>query len=191
MSTLMQSILVLTCAVALACPADAGEFYVSPKGDDAGDGRSPATAWKTTEKVNKSQFAAGDKILFERGGKWRGKTVCTRGNVVFSNRKNHLVFRNLVADETAGEMGVLCQSRRPPWNHNVQERDCPLKGLIHVGARHQFINKTGGDYTLKAESPAIDAVADVPELTSPDSAGNKRPHGKGADMGALERAQKQ
>lgn len=32
-------------------------------------------------------------------------TVCTRGNTIFSNGKSHLVFRNLVADETAGQNG--------------------------------------------------------------------------------------
>jgi hypothetical protein len=31
-------------------------------------------------------------------------TACMRGNVIFSNHKNHLVFRNLVADETAGQL---------------------------------------------------------------------------------------
>ncbi len=31
-------------------------------------------------------------------------TACTRGNVIFSNRQDHLVFDNLVADETAGQL---------------------------------------------------------------------------------------
>jgi hypothetical protein len=31
-------------------------------------------------------------------------TACTRGNVLFSNGKSHLVFRNLVIDETAGQI---------------------------------------------------------------------------------------
>jgi hypothetical protein len=31
-------------------------------------------------------------------------TACLRGNVLFSNRKNHLVFRNLIVDETAGQL---------------------------------------------------------------------------------------
>jgi hypothetical protein len=31
-------------------------------------------------------------------------TGCVRGNVIFSNRKNHLIFRNLVVDETAGQL---------------------------------------------------------------------------------------
>jgi len=31
-------------------------------------------------------------------------TACLRGNVIFSNRKNHLGFRNLIVDETAGQL---------------------------------------------------------------------------------------
>ena len=31
-------------------------------------------------------------------------TACMRGNVIFSARKNHLVFRNLIVDETAGQL---------------------------------------------------------------------------------------
>jgi hypothetical protein len=31
-------------------------------------------------------------------------TACRRGNVIYSNHKNHLVFRNLVVDETAGQL---------------------------------------------------------------------------------------
>jgi hypothetical protein len=31
-------------------------------------------------------------------------TACVRGNVIFSNRKNHLVVKNLIADETAGQL---------------------------------------------------------------------------------------
>lgn len=45
--------------------------YVSPAGDDARDGRSPAAAWKTVAKVNLTAFAPGDQILFARAGEWR------------------------------------------------------------------------------------------------------------------------
>lgn len=31
-------------------------------------------------------------------------TACLRGNVLFSNRRNHLVFKNLIVDETAGQL---------------------------------------------------------------------------------------
>jgi hypothetical protein len=172
--------------------AQAATYYVSPKGDDAKDGKSIATAWKTAKKVENTTFQPDDIILFQRGGEWRerlsassdgaeGKPItydaygegakprfygsdvlvnakfipighdnyaydiegkaesalrdgvfitstsingsliitspgsnpltdgrkytgCMRGNVIYSNRKNHLVFRNLVADETAGQI---------------------------------------------------------------------------------------
>ena len=47
-------------------------YYVSADGDDAADGLSPATAWKTLDKVNKAILGFGDKILFRRGDIFRG-----------------------------------------------------------------------------------------------------------------------
>jgi uncharacterized repeat protein (TIGR02059 family) len=44
-------------------------YYISSAGNDAANGLSEATAWKTTAKVNSafSTFKPGDKILFRRG----------------------------------------------------------------------------------------------------------------------------
>ena len=161
----------------------ADTYHVSPDGNDASDGRTPKTAWKTMAKVNATAFQPGDQVLFARGGEWRdslkatssgapGKpivfaaygtgakpkfwgsdvfkagqgrfslpfparvaavladhefllpaswswengtltvdrdarpagrewTACVRVDLVNSNGKNHLVFRDLVADESA------------------------------------------------------------------------------------------
>ncbi len=47
-------------------------FYISESGDDANDGRSPETAWKSTANLwNYSWFNYGDVVLFERGGIYR------------------------------------------------------------------------------------------------------------------------
>ncbi|RPH34979.1 MAG: hypothetical protein EHM91_17800, partial [Planctomycetota bacterium] len=46
-------------------------YHVGPQGNDANDGRTPATAWKTVAKVNATTFAPGDQVLFARGGEWR------------------------------------------------------------------------------------------------------------------------
>jgi hypothetical protein len=43
----------------------AATYYVSATGDDAHDGRSIATAWRTIAKVNAHDFGPGDKVLFE------------------------------------------------------------------------------------------------------------------------------
>lgn len=58
------------CGLAGAAPAGT-IFYVSPTGNDSNDGRAPEKAWQTAAKVNATRFAAGDQVLFARGGQWR------------------------------------------------------------------------------------------------------------------------
>jgi hypothetical protein len=47
-------------------------YYVSPNGNDANNGTSRSTAWKTVAKVNASSFKAGESILFEGGETFAG-----------------------------------------------------------------------------------------------------------------------
>ena len=43
-------------------------YYVSPKGNDKNDGRSPETAWKTLSRIsNAPELKKGDVVLLERG----------------------------------------------------------------------------------------------------------------------------
>ncbi|MBE6605546.1 MAG: hypothetical protein E7635_00715 [Ruminococcaceae bacterium] len=50
------------------------KYYVSSsEGDDNNDGLTPATAWKSIDKLNKTKFAYGDGVLFKRGDEWRYK----------------------------------------------------------------------------------------------------------------------
>ena len=67
-------------AVAAVGPVRATEYFVdSETGDDARDGRSAATAWKSLEKVNAADLVAGDTVRFRRGGLWRGSLVPKSG----------------------------------------------------------------------------------------------------------------
>ncbi|MBI3854506.1 MAG: hypothetical protein HY293_02315 [Planctomycetes bacterium] len=188
-------------------------YHVSPDGNDANDGRSPAKAWKTVAKVNATVFAPGDQILFARGGEWReslkasssgatgkpivfaayGKgakpkfwgsdpitvgadgtakmaapvaalladhqflmpgtwswangvltakpgtyTACVRVDPVHSNGKNHLVFRDLVADESADARDGY--GFRVMGSDDVRLEDCEA----YRAGRHHFgtINST-------------------------------------------------
>ena len=52
--------------------ASGNTYYVSNKGNNSNNGTSPEKAWQTIEKVNSFAFAAGDVVLFERGGIFRG-----------------------------------------------------------------------------------------------------------------------
>ncbi len=50
-------------------------YYVSNRGSDNNDGKTPQSAWATVDKVNSADLKAGDVILFERGGEWRGTGI--------------------------------------------------------------------------------------------------------------------
>ncbi len=55
-------------------------FYVdSEKGDDTAEGLLPADPWRSLERVNKAELVPGNKILFKRGGLWRGRLFSKRG----------------------------------------------------------------------------------------------------------------
>lgn len=60
-------------SLSLAAPLlRAADYFVSPAGNDANTGLSPAAPWKTIAKVNARVFAAGDRVLFEGGQTFAG-----------------------------------------------------------------------------------------------------------------------
>ncbi len=64
----------LLCAAALAAQGAPRAYHVDDaRGDDARDGATPATAWRTLERVNAADLQPGDRVLFRRGGTWRGQ----------------------------------------------------------------------------------------------------------------------
>ncbi len=46
-------------------------YYVSPSGDDANDGLTPETAWRTLERTLKVSLNEGDAVFFQRGAVYR------------------------------------------------------------------------------------------------------------------------
>jgi hypothetical protein len=68
---LKQTLLFLP-LLGINCVANATTYYVSNTGNDANNGLSPSSAWKTPAKVNSVKLANGDSILFKRGHIFRG-----------------------------------------------------------------------------------------------------------------------
>ena len=58
-------------------------YYVSNHGDDSSDGKSPATSWKTLEKVSTAELLPGDTVFFKRGDIFRG-TIYVKEGVTYS-----------------------------------------------------------------------------------------------------------
>ncbi|MBR4994737.1 MAG: hypothetical protein IKY82_01610 [Alistipes sp.] len=54
-------------------------YYVASNGNDLNDGLSPQKPIKSIDKVNSLSLQAGDAVLFERGGMWRGHIKCQQG----------------------------------------------------------------------------------------------------------------
>ena len=79
MKSEMRNVLVLSGCL-FACAAFGESYYVdSEKGCDAANGQSPATAWKTLERLESLVLQPGDRVLFARGGVWRGKVKLQGG----------------------------------------------------------------------------------------------------------------
>ncbi|MBK8500548.1 MAG: T9SS type A sorting domain-containing protein [Flavobacteriales bacterium] len=66
-----------------AAVSNGATYYVSPTGSDSNNGTSQATAWQSIARVNQisSSMQPGDKVLFQKGGTYRGKlTISSNGS---------------------------------------------------------------------------------------------------------------
>jgi hypothetical protein len=87
-------------------------------------------------------------------------TVCRRGNVIACSRSAHVQFRNLVADETAGQMGdgtVQGYGIRIEGCSDVLVEDCEVyrAGRHHIGVINST-DFTGRRITCAHAAPAIE-----------------------------------
>ena len=84
-----KSLFCIVTAAVSACAAGTTYYVDSEGGDDARDGKSAETAWKSLVKVNAAPLAGGDVVRFHRGGLWRGTLVPKSGRpgrpVVYAN----------------------------------------------------------------------------------------------------------
>ena len=55
------------------------KYYVAADGNDANDGKTPETAWKTIPKVNGAALKEGDGVFFKRGDTFRGQLTTQKG----------------------------------------------------------------------------------------------------------------
>ncbi len=58
-------------------------YYVSTDGDDQNDGKTPETAWKTANRVNRTWLFEGDAVLFKRGDIFRGFMINAMPGVTY------------------------------------------------------------------------------------------------------------
>ncbi len=54
-------------------------YFVSNRGSDDSDGKTPETAWQTLKKVSEADLKEGDAVKFRRGDIFRGFVVTKKG----------------------------------------------------------------------------------------------------------------
>ncbi len=75
----MKNVFCLVCVCGGILGAAAATYHVDSAADDGGDGLTPRTALRTLEQVNRLNLQAGDRVLFKRGGLWRGQLAAKSG----------------------------------------------------------------------------------------------------------------
>jgi len=61
----------LLCCAASPYSSGASYYVDSREGNDANNGTSPASAWRSLAKINSAKFSPGDSVLLRRGSVWR------------------------------------------------------------------------------------------------------------------------
>lgn len=85
-ATLMTLLVLAGLLQGASSPASAAgtAYYVSDAGDDSNDGLSPASAWKSLEKVNGTVLEPGDSVSFRRGDTWTGGLIVNQSGTARS-----------------------------------------------------------------------------------------------------------
>jgi parallel beta helix pectate lyase-like protein len=117
MNNAIKSLAFLAAAASVCTAASAATYYVSDcqtgaaagctAGSDSNDGLSEAKAWRTTAPINSkfSGMAAGDKILFAKGGSWVNAAMNSLQNLKTSTT-NRITF----------------DSYQPSWNKTTANK---------------------------------------------------------------------
>ena len=124
------------------------KYYVSNNGNDENDGKSPATAWATIDKVNKSAsvITSGDAVYFNRGDMFRGH-LNTVGGVTYSayGEGAKPVIAGSPANGAGEENWTLLEGTTNLWVYKNK--------IVDVGGI--VVNKGNGNIILEKVLPAF------------------------------------
>jgi hypothetical protein len=83
-------LLLVSSLLIFSCTEPSHVYFVNSGGNDSNSGRTPETAWKTLEKINKHDFSPGDSILFRGGDVFEGTILLSSADK--GNEKSRLVI---------------------------------------------------------------------------------------------------
>ncbi|MCX7009700.1 MAG: right-handed parallel beta-helix repeat-containing protein [Kiritimatiellaeota bacterium] len=143
----------------LVSGAAAHSFFVdSAQGDDARDGLTPATAWRSLVKVNHVALQPGDKVLFHRGGVWRGQILAQSGGT------NGVITYAVYGEGPKPQLlGSVSMNREEDWQQvspglwaTVPIRYEPIAQQADLQRAHWSLHHEGGAAcTLKSSATGL------------------------------------
>src|ERR1700740_1289149 len=135
MANMKRKLFLLPALFLAACTLVQGATYYvdSSKGDDANNGLSEASPWKTLAKINSSKFATGDIILLRRGAIWREQlnfpsSACPSAPIVIGSYGSGELPLISGADVVPAESWSPCQS----CGANIWEAPVSVKANVVI-----------------------------------------------------------
>lgn len=136
-------------------------WYVSPNGDDKNDGMTPETAKKTVGHIGAEdgKLKAGDVVLFERGGEWRGQKLWTKPGVTYSayGEGPKPILNRSPLDGADKTLWTLVDGTSNIWKYNGQIMDCGT--LVIDNEKHAYKHipsYINGKYMVKNTNNVFD-----------------------------------
>ncbi|MFG2133787.1 right-handed parallel beta-helix repeat-containing protein [Streptomyces sp. NPDC048751] len=123
-------------------------FYLSPRGDDSDDGRTPQTAWRTLRRADAVRFKPGDRLRLQGGAQFKGTLSIGQGDA--GDPRKPVVIESY----GKGRAIILAGGTRAIEVHNtsgVALRDLVVVGDAAAYRRHEgiaFISDLPGDRKL-------------------------------------------
>lgn len=157
----------------------AADFHVDARGgDDLNSGLTPGQAWQSLEKVNATEFEAGDRVLFKAGESWSGQ-LKVRGSGRMEDGKPRFItagkygagakpridgegkFRDAVLVENVEfwrieDLAVTNQGpRREAWRTGVKISAKDFGKMRHIHLRRLHVRDVNGDLRKEHEGCGI------------------------------------
>jgi hypothetical protein len=118
--------------------AFATDYYISPSGNDANSGTSPAESWQTIAKVNSTDFEPGDSIFFEGGETFTG-------GIQFSDEDMGTPNSPVIVSSYGTGMATISSgTQNGLYAHNCAGFE--VRDLIFVGAGREVAADFSGVY---------------------------------------------
>ena len=136
----------------------AAEYYISSSGDDSADGLSPATSFRTIDKVNELRLQPGDKLLFKSGDRFVG-TLRVKSS---GDKDNPVIVTSYGGDEQPVFSGSMAITGIKSLGGNLYEAPCtkPVENLF-LNGKLMIIAREPNSGFFTMEGGGIDYLVDT------------------------------